>query len=248
MTIRVTVWNENVHETTEPQIMPFYPNGIHGAVADGLRESLGDDVQVRTATLDEPEHGLSTAVLDSTDVLMWWGHLAHDRVDDRVVERVHQQVLSGMGLVVLHSGHFSKIFTKLMGTTCSLAWRDDGDRELVWTVAPAHPITEGVSMPFVIGEHETYGEFFDVPEPDELVFISSFDGGEVFRSGMTYRRGRGRVFYFSPGDQKYPIYLHSQVRRVLANAVRWTTLEGPRQLPAVTHLAKGQQAGAASSS
>jgi trehalose utilization protein len=248
VTIRVTVWNENVHETVEPQIMPFYPDGIHGAIAEGLRESLGDEVQVRTATLDQPEHGLSAEVLDNTDVLLWWGHIAHERVDDAVVERVHQRVLAGMGLIVLHSGHFSKIFIRLMGTTCSLSWRDDGDQEIVWTVAPAHPIADGVSMPFVVREHETYGEFFDVPEPDELIFISSFDGGEVFRSGMTYRRGRGRVFYFSPGDQKYPVYQHSQVRRVLANAVRWADSAGPRELPAVSHLARGQQVESATAS
>ncbi len=219
--VRVTVWNENVHEVTEPEIMPYYPGGIHGALADGLREVLGSEVEVRTATLDQPDHGLTDEVLDATDVLVWWGHIAHDQVQDAVVDRVQRHVLGGMGLIVLHSGHFSKIFTRLMGTTCSLLWRDDGDRELIWTVAPGHPIAEGVPQPLVIPAHETYGEFFDIPAPDELVFISSAEGGEVFRSGAAYRRGKGRVFYFSPGDQKYPVYLQPEIRTVIANAVRW---------------------------
>jgi len=221
MTLRVTVWNENVHERTEPEIMPFYPHGIHGAIALGLHESLGDGVVTRTATLDEPEHGLSEQTLAETDVLIWWGHLAHDQVQDAVVDRVQRHVLGGMGLVVLHSGHFSRIFTRLMGTTCSLAWRDDGDRETIWTVAPGHPIAEGLPQPIVIPAHETYGEYFDIPAPEELVFVTAADGGEAFRSGATWRRGKGRVFYFAPGDQKYPIFLHPEIRRVIANAARW---------------------------
>ncbi len=240
-TIRATVWNENLHEVTEPFIMPFYPDGIHGAVASALSQELGDDVKVRIATLDQPEHGLTEDVLEATDVLFWWGHLAHDLVADNVVDRVQRHVLGGMGLVVLHSGHFSKIFTRLMGTTCSLAWRDDADREVVWATAPGHPLTAGVPSPLVIDAHETYGEFFDVPEPDETIFISSFSGSEVFRSGLTYRRGRGRVFYFSPGDQKYPIYLHPDVRRILGNAARWTAGDDAlHRTPEVSHPVEGE--------
>ncbi|MGO4533870.1 ThuA domain-containing protein [Leifsonia sp. 2MCAF36] len=238
--VRATVWNENVHETTEPHIMPFYPEGIQGAVASALREHLGDTVEVRTATLDQPEHGLTEDVLAATDVLFWWGHLAHDGVADEVVDRVQRHVLGGMGLVVLHSGHFSKIFTRLMGTTCSLAWRDDADREAVWTTAPGHPLTTGVPSPLVIDAHETYGEHFDVPEPEETVFVSAFSGGEAFRSGLVYRRGRGRVFYFSPGDQKYPVYLNAGVRRVLANAAGWASGDGAHVPPAVSHPRRGE--------
>ena len=234
MTLRVTVWNENVHERTEPEIMPFYPHGIHGAIAEGLTELLGDEVAVRTATLDQPEHGLTEEVLAETDVLLWWGHLAHDDVQDSVVDRVQRHVLSGMGLVVLHSGHFSRIFIRLMGTTCALTWRDDGDRETIWTVAPGHPIAEGVPHPLVIPTHETYGEHFDIPAPDELVFITAAEGGEVFRSGAAYRRGNGRVFYFAPGDQKYPVFLQPEIRRVIANAARWARrVEGT--LPEAVH-------------
>jgi trehalose utilization protein len=236
--LRVTVWNEGVHETTQPEIAAIYPDGIHGAIADGLREVLGDAVVVRTATLADPEHGLTEEVLADTDVLLWWGHIAHDQVSDEVVERVRQHVLGGMGLIVLHSGHFSKIFIRMLGTTCSLRWRnpEGGERELVWTVNPTHPIAEGVEQPIVIEAQEMYGEFFDIPTPDDLVFISSFTGGEVFRSGVTFSRGRGRIFYFSPGDQEYPVYFHPQVRRVLANGVRWAApAPGPRQAPAVSN-------------
>jgi trehalose utilization protein len=220
--IRVTVWNENIHERQAGSVAAqLYPAGMHGAIADGLRELLGDAAIVGTATMEQPEHGLDADVLDATDVLLWWGHEDHPGVADEVVDRVHAAVLGGMGLIVLHSAHYSKIFKRLMGTTCSLRWRNDRDREVVWTVAPRHPIAQGVSDPIVIDEQEMYGEFFDIPAPDELVFVSSFSGGEVFRSGATWQRGDGRVFYFSPGDQEYPVYHHPDVRRVLANAVRW---------------------------
>ena len=238
MTLRVTVWNENVHERQgHGSMSEYYPEGIHGAIAEALGRLL-PDAEVRTATLEQPEHGLTAEVLDNTDVLLWWGHIAHDQVDDAVVARVHERVLAGMGLLVLHSGHFSKILIRLMGTTCSLKWRNEGERELVWTVAPSHPIAEGIPNPIVVPEQEMYGEFFDIPEPDELVFISSFTGGEVFRSGVTYTRGRGRVFYFSPGDQDYPVYNQPEIQQVLANGVRWAAPRGPLELPAVSNPAR----------
>jgi trehalose utilization protein len=232
--LRVTVWGENVHEREEEHVRAIYPEGMHAAIAGGLSAALGDRVAVRTAVLDEPEHGLPDAVLASTDVLTWWGHTAHDRVSDEVAARVHDAVLGGMGLLALHSAHYSKVFTRLMGTSCSLRWRNDGERELVWTVDPSHPIAAGVAQPIVIEAHEMYGEVFDIPPPDELVFISSFAGGEVFRGGCCYRRGAGRVFYFSPGDQDYPIYHHPDVQRVIANAALWAapTPEAPRSVPA----------------
>jgi trehalose utilization protein len=176
---------------------------------------------VRTATLDHPEHGLTAEVLEQTDVLTWWGHAAHDEVDDAVVERVHAAVLGGTGLLALHSAHYAKVFKRLLGTSCDLQWRNEGERELVWTVDPAHPIAAGVPQPIVIDAQEMYGEPFGIPAPDELVFISSFAGGEVFRGGCCFKRGAGRIFYFSPGDQDYPVYHHPDIRRVLANAVLW---------------------------
>ncbi len=221
--LRVTIWNEGVHERRDQSVRRIYPQGMHGAIADGLRRELGENVSIRVATLEEPEHGLTEEALTQTDVLTWWGHDAHDAVADEVVERVHARVLDGMGIVVLHSGHKSKIFMRLMGTTCNLRWRSEGggEREVVWTVNPGHPIAAGLPQPFVIPHQEMYGEFFDIPPPDELVFISSFAGGEVFRSGCCYTRGLGRVVYFSPGDQEFPVYHQPEVQRVIANSVAW---------------------------
>jgi trehalose utilization protein len=227
--LRVTVWGENVHERRDESVRAIYPDGMHSVIAAGLEELLGDRVRVRTATLQEPEHGLTQDVLDDTDVLTWWGHAAHGEVQDAVVDRVQAAVLGGMGLLVLHSGHESKIFQRLLGTSCSLRWRNEGERELVWTVDPAHPIAAGVPHPIVIEAQEMYGEQFDIPAPDELVFISSFAGGEVFRGGCGFFRGAGRIFYFSPGDQEYPVYFHPDVRRVLANAAMWAAPVGPER-------------------
>ena len=225
--IRVTVWGENVHEQKMESVRSVYPDGMHAAIAAGIGELLGDGVRTRTATLDQPEHGLTQEVLDQTDVLTWWGHAAHDKVDDEIVARVHQRVMKGMGLLVLHSGHLSKIFRKLMGTSCNLLWRDD-EQELVWTVLPSHPIAEGVPRVFTIPEQEMYGEYFDIPQPDELVFISSFTGGEVFRSGCCFYRGQGRVFYFSPGHETYPVYHQAEVKKIIANGVKWA-YQAPRE-------------------
>ena len=222
MSLRVTIWNENIHEQQKDSVAAnIYPKGMHGAIQDLLQSELGSGVEVSTATLEQDEHGLTKEVLENTDVLMWWGHEAHPQVSDEIVQRVYDAVLGGMGLIVLHSAHYSKIFRKLMGTTCSLKWRSSKDRECVWSVNPTHPITRGVADPIVIPLQEMYGEFFDIPTPDELIFISSFSGGEVFRSGATWRRGLGKVFYFSPGDQDFPVYHHKEIGKVLANAALW---------------------------
>jgi len=239
--LTIHIWNEGVHEArNEPASMAqMYPQGMHATIAEGLQQHL-PDATITTSTLADPEHGLSEERLRQTDVLLWWGHIAHDQVEDEVVDRVHRHVLAGMGLIVLHSGHFSKIFTQLMGTTCSLKWRNEGEQELVWTVDPTHPIAEGVPHPLIIPQQEMYGEFFDIPAPDSLIFISSFSGGEVFRSGVTYSRGRGKIFYFSPGDQEYPVYHQEEIRRVLANGVRWAApAETTREIPAVENSSRG---------
>ncbi len=223
--IRVTVWNEYRHEKADAAVSAIYPRGIHAAIADFLQ---AQGYEVRTATLDEPEHGLTEDALAQTDVLVWWGHMAHGEVSDEVVQRVYQRVMAGMGMIVLHSGHFSKIFRKLMGTTCDLKWREIGERERLWVVAPGHPIAEGLGEYIELPHTEMYGEHFDIPAPDELVFISWFQGGEVFRSGCCFNRGRGKVFYFRPGHESLPIYHNADVQRVISNAVKWAApVAGP---------------------
>jgi trehalose utilization protein len=236
MPIRALVWGENIHERKNAVVARTYPDGMHNAIAAALNEDAGIDAD--TATLQEPEHGLPEARLAETDVLLWWGHAAHGDVSDAVVERVQQRVWEGMGLIVLHSGHFSKIFKRLMGTPCSLRWREAGERERLWVINRNHPIADGLGECVEIPSSEMYGEPFTVPEPMETVFISWFEGGEVFRSGMTFQRGAGRVFYLAPGHETYPIYFQPEIRLILRNAVRWAY----NPAPAWKHIADAPNA------
>lgn len=217
--IKVTVWNEYIHEIKYPEIGKIYPKGIHNCIGDFLKE---EGMKVKTATLEMPEHGLTEEVLTDTDVLIWWGHMAHDRVQDEIVSRVTKRVQEGMGLIVLHSGHGSKVFRNLMGTdTGMLKWREDGEKEILWVIDPTHPITQGIDEKIIIPHEEMYGEHFNIPQPEEQVFISWFEGGEVFRSGCCWRRGRGKIFYFRPGHEAFPIYHIPEVQKVIINAVKW---------------------------
>ncbi|MCL2002872.1 MAG: ThuA domain-containing protein [Oscillospiraceae bacterium] len=216
---RVTVWNEFLHEKRNDEVKAIYPDGIHAVIAGFLR---GAGHEVGTATLEMPEHGLTAEVLEQTDVLIWWGHMAHDKVDDAVVNRVRDRVLEGMGLIVLHSGHASKIFQALMGTdTWNLRWYHSDTYERVWVVDKSHRIAQGLDDCFVIPQDEVYGEHFGIPEPEHLVFITWFPGGEVFRSGCCFHRGAGKIFYFQPGHETFPIYHQSEVQTVIKNAVDW---------------------------
>lgn len=221
--MKVLIWNEYRHEQENKVVSDIYPEGIHGAIASFLKEEGHD---VKTAILDEEEHGLTEEVLAETDVLVWWGHKAHDEVKDEIAEKVKQRVLDGMGLVVLHSAHFSKVFKKLMGTTCDLKWREADEKERLWVVEPSHPITEGLGQYIELEKEEMYGEHFDIPAPDELLFVSWFEGGEVFRSGATFRRGRGKIFYFRPGHETYPTYHNKEIQKVIQNGVKWVKNEG----------------------
>lgn len=219
MVIRATVWGENIHEHVNEVVGKLYPQGMHETIAQALRQDK--NIVARTAVLQDPEHGMTHEVLAATDVLLWWGHKDHGAVADEIVERVAKRVWEGMGLIVLHSGHYAKIFKKLMGTPCSLHWREAGERERLWVTSPNHPIAAGLPPFFELENEEMYGEHFSVPEPLETVFISWFQGGEVFRSGLTYKRGAGNVFYFRPGHETYPTYHDANVCKVLRNAVNW---------------------------
>jgi len=223
--LRVVVWGENVHEHKMPAVAEIYPEGMHTEIGKGISELLAH-AEVSTATLQEPDHGLSEERLAETDVLVWWGHCAHADVEERIVDRVQQRVLQGMGLIVLHSGHFSKIFKRLLGTACSLTWREIGERERIWVCNPGHPIAQGLDRHFELAQEEMYGEPFAIPTPDEQVLISWFEGGEVFRSGCCWQRGNGKIFYFRPGHETYPTYFDKNVRRVIANAVDWARPQG----------------------
>ena len=218
--LRVTVWNEYRHEKANPRVAEIYPRGMHEAIAESLRKC--NDLRVRAITLDDPEHGCTPELLASTDVMIWWGHLAHADVREDIVDRLHQRVLDGMGLLVLHSGHFSKIFRRLMGTTCNLKWREaENEREILWVTRPGHPIVGGIGDHFILPREEMYGEYFDIPEPECTFLVSSFSGGEVFRSGCTWTRGAGRIVYFRPGHETFPTYHDPNVLRIIENATRW---------------------------
>jgi trehalose utilization protein len=243
MAIRVLVWNEFQHEKTDPKVRSLYPEGIHQALAKHL--SACDGVTVTTGTLDDPEQGLSEAALAQTDVILWWGHKAHGAVLDAHVDRVYTRVMEGMGLICLHSGHFSKIFKRLMGTSCDLKWRvQENEREILWVTRPGHPIVKDIDDYFILEQEEMYGEFFDVPEPDETILISSFTGGEVFRSGITYRRGAGRIFYFRPGHETFPSFYNKNVIKVIENAIHWAAPSPGRKPHTFGHRKSGWLHGA----
>jgi len=229
--VKVTIWNENRHEQINPDVKSIYPSGIHTTIATFLNEA---GYNTTTATLEQPEHGLTDEVLEKTDVLVWWGHIAHNEVQDQIVQKVYEKVLQGMGLIVLHSGHFSKIFKKLMGTSCDLKWREAAETERLWVVDPSHPIVDGIGEYIKIDQEEMYGEHFDIPTPDELVLVSWFKGGEVFRSGCTFKRGNGKIFYFRPGHETYPTYHHKEVQKIIINAVNWAN-KSKRNYPSYGH-------------
>ena len=216
--LRVTVWNEFLHEKESARVRELHPNGLHETIAQILRKD--PEIVVRTATLQDPECGLTEEVLRDTDVLFWWGHMNHRAVPDEVVARVCRHVHCGMGLVALHSSHFSKVFKKLMGTPCNLKWHDDA-RERVFVVNPAHPIAQGLPAHFEIPSEECYCEPFCIPEPDETVFMGWYNTGEVFRSGCCFYRGNGRIFYFQPGHETDASFTVPEVGQIYRNAAHW---------------------------
>ena len=215
--IRVTIYNEFHHEQNNEKVKAVYPNGIHSVIADFLK---ADDITVKCVTLETVEE-LTEEALKETDVLIWWGHVGHAKVPDEVAVRVRDAVLTGMGFIGLHSAHHSKPFKLLMGTSCHLGWREHGDMERIWNINPAHPITQGVGRYFELPHVETYAEPFGIPNPDEVIFMGWYEGGELFRSGCTFHRENGRIFYFQPGHETYPIFYNENVQTIIKNAVRW---------------------------
>ncbi len=216
--IKVTVWNEFKHERELEKIKKVYPEGIHNCIAGFLGKC--EDIQVRTATFEMPEHGLTEEVLGDTDVLIIWSHALQDEFSDEVAERVQQHVLSGMGLIALHSAHFSKMVKRLLGTSMTLKWKH-GEQEKLWCLMPTHPIAAGIPEKIEIPKEEMYGEYFDIPKPDDVIFAGWFSGGQVFRSGCTFTRGLGKIFYFQPGHEEYPIYQMPEIQQIITNAVHY---------------------------
>lgn len=216
--INITVWNEHIQDKSSEKVLEVYPDGMNACLASFLSEE--NDFSVHCATLDEPECGLPDDILENTDVLLWWGHCGHEQVPDELVDKIWNRVLRGMGIIILHSAHYSKIFRRLMGTTCSLRWRE-GDRERLWNINPRHPIAQGIGDFVYIEREEMYGERFDIPEPDETVFLGWFGGGEVIRAGCCWNRGYGKVFYFQPGHESNPTYWNKEIQTIIKNAVRW---------------------------
>ncbi len=229
--IRVTVWNEYRHEKSDEAVRKVYPQGIHQTIASAFSDPLQvadpADFAVRTATLDEPEHGLTQKVLDETDVLIWWGHMAHQEVSNEVVDRIQIRILGGMGLIVLHSAHYSRIFQRMMGTSCRLRWREADEKCRIFNIRPDHPITQGIPDTFELPAEEMYGERFGIPDPEELIFLEWFQGGDVFRGGCCFRREKGKIFYFQPGHETYPQYYNPIIRQIIVNAARWAAPLSP---------------------
>lgn len=214
--IRVLIYNEFIHEQIHAKAKEVYPDGIHNCIKSQIE---CDDIVVDTVTLDEIDT-ITEERLENVDVLIWWGHMAHNKVPDEVAERVKVAVNSGMGFIALHSAHHSKPIKSILGTTGNLTWRDEPDRELVWVVKPHHPIAQGIGRFIKLDLEEAYGEPFAIPEADELVFIGSFEAGEVFRAGCCFVKG-GKIFYFQPGHETFPTFYNKDVIRVIKNAVYW---------------------------
>jgi len=241
--IRVLIFNEFAHEQKHENVKAIYPCGMHATIRDFLSEE--DDISVETVTLfnenleiNDLESIITEEKLQNTDVIMWWGHGHHGKVPDVVAARVQQAVLGGMGAVFLHSGHHSKPFKLLMGTTCNVDWREDGDLCRVWVTDPSHPITQGIDRFIKLDNEEMYCEPFGIPEPDKLLFINWYEGGEAFRSGAIWRRGYGKIFYFQPGHETYPVYHNKDVQTVIKNGVRWAAPDGYRASELKCHHVK----------
>ncbi len=244
--IRVTVWNEFEDEIRKPDILELYPGGVHEHIASFLRKE--EDMEVRTATFkDEIAFGIPDEVIDRTDVLILYSHMLQDMVSDERVQKVIDRVVNeGMGLIVLHSGLWNKLTQRLIGPGGYNGYREIRERERVWVVDQGHPIAKDLPIYFDFAHSEMYGEPATFPAPDELIFLSWYQGGEAARSGMTWRRGAGKIFYFSPGHARYDVMHSEYYQRVVINAVRWVAptqkieqINRSAKLPAIEPIEPG---------
>ena len=217
---RVVVWSEG----TAPKRV--YPKDVNTTIAEGL-QPLSPTWEIVTASLADPEQGLTEESLAKTDVLIWWGHQKHGQVKDALVARIVRRVKEdGMGFIALHSAHFAKPLKKLLGTNCG--WKGgyvcDGSKVELIVKDKNHPIVRGVSD-FSLANTERYSEPFEVPEPEAVVLDGIYirpDGTkEHSRHGLVWTVGKGKVFYFQPGHETYPHYFDPNVQKVLCNAVEW---------------------------
>jgi len=104
---------------------------------------------------------------------------------------------------------------------CFPAYRGDGKPSRVTLLKPDHPIAQGIPKEFEIPQTEMYDEPFHVPQPDEVILEERWAAGEWFRSGAVWKLGKGRVFYFRPGHETYPIYKQPIPLKIMTNSVRW---------------------------
>ncbi len=218
MAINVTVWNEFRHEKTDEEVKSLYPDGIHVYIKSFL--DTEEDFNVTVCSLDEPDQGLPNELIDNTDVLIWWGHIAHAEVSDELVTRLRKRVYEcGMGFIPLHSAHHAKPFKAIIGTTGNLTWGRN-QNAIVWSLSPTHPIADGVPLKFALTE-ELYSEPFYIPRPDDVVFATWFEDGNLFRGGVTFTRGIGKIFYFHPGHETCASFKNPHVQRIIKNAIRY---------------------------
>lgn len=220
--MNVLIWAEDKPlEEHKEGMKKIYPNGIEKRLADILM--VNEDMKIKTATMQDEDQGFSPEVLEQTDVLILWSHKHWRELEDIHVDEVCNRVKEGMGLVVLHSGHASKIFSELLGTrTQQLHWRENDERQRYYIVSPLHPIVAGIEEEyFDIPMDETYWEYFNIPQPEEQILLTSSEEGEVFRSGCIWKRGKGTIFYFQAGHETYPVYYQKEVMVIITNAVRY---------------------------
>jgi len=270
--IRVIVWDER-----QPAQKTAYPDFIGNQIAAHLRTLPGITV-VKSAGLDDPEHGLGGDTLDQCDVLIWWGHIRSAEVPVEAGRAIVQRIKEGkLSLIALHASHWSVPFMEAMnevtrieatrrypGTNVKFefipppgrivptydslvtpayyafreskgeqrvrvdlplcvfpSYRVDGKPSTVITLRPEHPIAKGIPARFTITATEAYDEPFHVPAPDEVIFRETWSAGGWFRSGMVWSLGKGKIFYFRPGHELYPIYTQEMPLKILENAVRW---------------------------